>query len=110
MNELETLVLYQGATMMFQIDLTGCELNGGKFVLCVREKDKNKPILVKEMTSADVHTVTIGTNITQNLIISEDKYEYDIMLHINGERFPQCSPSPVSVRKTVGGVRNGKCR
>lgn len=98
-----TIRLYQGATSVVEIDLTNFDLQGGKVIFTMRSKSSEKEIVKTwEFDESIKNTITFTDEFTAGLNLG-NAYEYDIMWHLNGERFPQCDPSPISVSRTVGG-------
>ena len=102
-----TIRLYQGATSVVEIDLTNFDLQGGKIVFTMREKSGAKNVIKTwEFDEAVKSTITFTDEFTAGLKQGAN-YEYDVMWHLNGERFPQCDPSGIVVSRTVGGYPHG---
>lgn len=102
-----TIQLYQGATSVVEIDLTNFDLQGGKVIFTMRSKSGAKEVLKTwEFTESIKNTITFTDEFTATLKIGNG-YEYDIMWHLNDERFAQCSPSDINVSRTVGGWPHG---
>lgn len=101
-----TIQLYQGATSMVEIDLSTFDLQGGTVVLTMRSKSGSKEVIKTwEFKTADKHTIVFTDEFTANLKLG-NQYEYDVMWHLDDERFAQCEPSDINVSRTVGGWSN----
>lgn len=101
-----TIQLYQGATSVVEIDLSDFELQGGKIVVTMRSKSGKKEIIKTwEFDESSKHSLTFTDEFTATLKLGS-QYEYDIMWHLDGERFAQCDPSDINVSRTVGGWSN----
>lgn len=102
-----TILLSQGATALVEVDLTGFDLRGGVVIFTMREKHGAKAV-VKECAfdTPETHTIVFADEFTATLDLG-DSYEYDLMHHLDGERFAQCEPTSVKVSRTVGGCRHG---
>lgn len=107
MAKYPTIQLCQGATSVVEIDLTNFELQGGKIVVTMRNKSGKKEVIKTwEFDSAEKHEIVFTDEFTATLALGA-RYEYDIMWHINDERFAQCEPSDINVSRTVGGWPHG---
>ena len=101
-----TIQLYQGATSVVEIDLSDFELQGGKVIVTMRSVSGKKEVIKTwEFDRAIKHTITFTDEFTATLKLGE-QYEYDIMWHLDNERFAQCEPSKINVSRTVGGWSN----
>lgn len=106
METYQTIHLMQGATSVVEIDLTEFDFQGGSVVLVMRKKGGD---VLREWEFAEqaVHQCVFEDEFTASLKLGKFNYEYDIMWHLDGERFAQCAPSPVEVGETVGGYPYG---
>lgn len=102
MEQLAPITLRKGATTVVQIDLTSFEMQGGYVALTISDK-KGNALRSWKTDEQKVWSVTFTDEFTADLKVSADKYLYDIMWHLNEERFAQCAPSPVIVEATAGG-------
>lgn len=102
MEQLSPITLRKGASTVVQVDLTNFDMQGGYVALTMSDK-KGSAIRSWKMDEARVWDVTIPDEFTAELKVGEDKYLYDIMWHLDEERFAQCAPSPVIVEATAGG-------
>lgn len=101
-----TIQLYQGATSVVEIDLSNFELQGGTIVVTMRSKGgKREVIRTWEFDRAIKHEIVFTDEFTATLKLGS-QYEYDIMWHLDNERFAQCEPSDINVSRTVGGWSN----
>lgn len=102
MEQLPTINLRKGATTVVQVDLSDFDMQGGYVALTIADKkgEKRKSWTMDEQR---VWYITIPDEFTADLKVSESKYVYDIMWHLEDERFAQCAPSNVIVEATVGG-------
>lgn len=107
MEQYPTIKLYKGATSIIDFDLTDFDMQGGFVALVMREKGGD---VRREWRFGEpgVHAVTFEDEFTATLNDGKYKYEYDVMWHVDGERFAQCAPSPIEVSKTVGGYPHGE--
>lgn len=106
MAKYPTIQLYQGATSVVEIDLTNFELQGGKIVVTMRNKSGKKEVIrTWEFDRAIKHEIVFTDEFTATLALGA-RYEYDIMWHLDDERFVQCEPSDINVSRTVGGWSN----
>ena len=98
--------LFQGATSVIEIDLTDFDLQGGEVVFTMRNKFGAKDI-VKTCTfsTSELHNIVFTDEFTATLKTGSG-YEYDIMHHLNEERFVQCEPTDIEVSRTVGGYQH----
>ena len=96
------ITIKKGATALLRVDLTQFDFQGGYVVLTIKHKDRIKPIFEHRMDTAEVHIITLPDELTARMQVG-DLYQYDIMWHINDERFAQCPPQPIRVVPTVGG-------
>ena len=98
-----TIQLYQGATSLVEINLTDFDLQGGEIVFTMRSKSGAKDVMKTcAFKTAEVHNIVFTDEFTSTLKLG-DGYEYDIMWHLNEERFVQCEPTTITVSRTVGG-------
>ena len=106
MRQFEAIKLMQGATSVLNLDLTEFDFQGGDVVLTIRKKGGE---IVREWSFDEpaVHALVFEDEFTATLENGRYGYEYDVMWHIDGERFAQCTPSPVEVYRTVGGYPYG---
>lgn len=102
MEQLPTITLRKGATTVVQVDLSNFDMQGGYVALTISDK-KGNPLKSWKMDEQRVWDITIPDEFTASLKVSTENYLYDIMWHLNDERFAQCAPSPVIVEATVGG-------
>ena len=102
-----TIQLYQGATSVVEFDLSNFELQGGKIVITMRSKfGKKEVVKTWEYTRAIKHEIVFTDEFTSTLKLG-NLYEYDIMWHLDDERYVQCDPSDIKVSRTVGGWPHG---
>lgn len=106
LKQYPTITLYKGATSIVRFDFSNVEMNNGYFILTVKKKNNKKVLKEHKFTEPKVYDVVFDDDLTKDLYTNE-QYYYDIMYHIGGERFPQCSPSPITVLDTVGGMIDG---
>lgn len=102
MEQLPAITLRKGATTVVQIDLSNFDMQGGYVALTISNK-KGEPLKSWKTDEQKVWSVTFPDEFTADLKVSEENYLYDIMWHLNDERFAQCAPSPVIVEATAGG-------
>ena len=102
MEQLPAINLRKGATTVVQVDLSSFDMQGGYVALAISNK-KGDPLKSWKMDERRVWDITIPDEFTADLKVSEDKYVYDIMWHLDEERFAQCAPSQVIVEATAGG-------
>ena len=106
MKQKPEIRLLQGATKIVELDLTDFALQGGKIVFTMRKaKQGGEIIKTWEFETSNVHNIVFSDDFTATLD-TNSVYEYDIMWHLDGERFAQCLPSPIRVTHTVGGYRD----
>ena len=105
MEQLTPIKLRRGATTVVEIDMTGFDPKGGEFVLTLSDK-KGKPQKEWRTNKAEVWSVLFPDEFTAGLKVGEGNYLYDIMHHVDGERFAKCEPSEVTVVMTAGGYQN----
>ena len=106
MQTLSQIQLYKGATSEVEFDLTNFVIpEGGKVVFTIKAMGRNTPVFTTEFETSVKHTVVFSDEFTANLVLGQ-AYEYDLMLHIGGERYPQCSPSKVILDRVVGNCDN----
>lgn len=104
MEKFQPILLKQGATTIVEIDLSDFDMSGGSVVLTMRKCNKSKRVVrTWEFTESKVHEVIFEDEFTATLDTGKFNYEYDIMWHLDGERFAQCAPSVIEVMRTVGG-------
>ena len=101
-EQFPTITLRKGATSVVEVDLSGFDMQGGTVVLAIADK-KGRVLWSWEADESRVHYVTVPDEFTAGLKLGESRYVYDIMWHLNDERFAQCAPSPVIVEATAGG-------
>lgn len=106
MEQYPAIKLMKGATSVVEVDLTDFDMQGGSVLLVMREKGGDV-IREWELSEQGVHECVFEDEFTALLNVSKYNYEYDIMWHIDGERFAQCAPSPIEVTRTVGGYPYG---
>lgn len=106
MNQLPPIILYKGATSVIDLDLSEFDMQGG-YVLFVISESFGGVVRDWRFDESAVHAVVLEDEFTASLDESKTKYKYGIMHHVDGERFAQCSPSPVEVLNTVGGYPHG---
>ena len=107
MEQYPTIYLFKGATSIVEVDLSDFALQGGKIVLTVRRtKGACEVVKTWEFDKSGEHKVVFEDEFTATLEVGSD-YEYDFMWLLDGERFPQCLPSPIEVVRTVGGLPHG---
>lgn len=110
MPEIETcpkIRLHQGAAAIVEIDLSDFDFQGGEVVFTMRKTfGSNDVIKTCAFSAQEVAAIFFEDDFTACLKCGGENYEYDIMLHIDGERFALCDPSPVEVCRTVGGCTN----
>lgn len=97
------IILYKGATSVVKLDLSNTQMNGGYFVLTIKETNNDDPIKEMMFDESKIYDVVFEDDFTKNLSTNKS-YQYDIMYHLDGERFPQCKPSPIVVYSVVGGL------
>lgn len=107
MEQFEPIKLMQGATTVVNLDLADFDFQGGTVVLVMRELVGGKVLREWEFAEQGVHACVFEDEFTATLKLGKYEYEYDIMWHLDGERFAQCAPSPVEVCRTVGGYPHG---
>lgn len=105
MEQLAPITLRKGATTVVQIDLSTFEMQGSYVALTVAENKKKEAKIIASfvMDEQRVWDLTFKDEDTEKLDLKENAYVYDIMWHLNDERFAQCAPSPVIVEATAGG-------
>lgn len=110
MTEIEaypTIRLHQGAAAIVEVDLTDFDFQGGEVVFTMRKTfGNNEVIKTCAFSIQEVAAIFFEDDFTAGLKCGSGNYEYDIMLHIDDERFALCDPSPVEVCRTVGGCTN----
>lgn len=108
MEQYQAIRLMRGATSIVELDLADFDFQGGSVVLTMRESGrKGRVVRTWEFTTAEVHSIVFEDEFTATLDLGKHNYEYDIMWHLDGERFAQCAPSPIEVSRTVGGWQDG---
>lgn len=95
------LILYKGASSVIGFDFSQFDFMGGKVVLTIKDMDKHT-IKTVEYNESRLYNTLFDDDWATQLEIGRDKYLYDLMLHIDNERYPQCLPSPITVLDTVG--------
>lgn len=97
--------LMKGATTAVEVDLTDFDMQGGYVLMVVREACG---CVVREwrFDERGTHVALFDDELTASMEVG-GSYEYDLMWHVDGERFAQCAPSPVEVSRTVGGYPHG---
>lgn len=103
MEKYPTITLYKGATTIIRLDLTEMDMQGGSVVFTVRSKVNRALVKKWVFCESETYDITFSEEMTAQLMTGKGNYEYDIMWHIDGERFPQCGPSDIIVMHTVGG-------
>lgn len=106
MEQYPAIELMKGATSIVEIDLTDFDMQGGSVLLVMRKKG-GEVVREWEFAEQGVHECVFEDEFTALLNLGKFDYEYDIMWHLNGERFAQCAPSPIEVTRTVGGYPHG---
>lgn len=105
--EYPIIKLRQGATSIVDLDLTDFDFQGGSVVMTMSRRGLfGNPLRTWEFTTAEVHSIVFEDEFTAGLRVGNHNYEYDIMWHLDEERFAQCAPSPIEVSRTVGGLQN----
>ena len=102
-KEFPIIKLHKGATTIVDFDLSNFDFQGGYVQLTIKDKN-NSVIKEQRLEFQGVNEVMFNDEFTKNLEIGKDVYRYDLMWHINGERFAQCLPSRIDVVKTIGGM------
>lgn len=106
LKEYPKITLYKGATSVVRFDLSNVNMNEGYFVFTMKAKKSNDVLKQFVFNEKKIYDVTFEDDFTKDLIISCDYY-YDIMYHVGEERFPQCLPSKIEIKKTIGGLDSG---
>lgn len=106
MNQCPAIKLMQGATSVVDVDLTDFDMQGG-YVSLVMRKRGGEVMREWRFDTSGKHQIVFEDEFTSTLDVIEHTYKYDIMWHLDGERFAQCAPSPVEVSRTVGGYPYG---
>ena len=99
LNKQTTLYLYRGASSSIDFDFTKFNFNGGKCVFTISNLCKNDILLQFEFKSKIKYTMLISDEFTSKL--KDNKYVYNIMYIVSGERYPQCADSDIIVRNVV---------
>lgn len=102
LTRLPGLTLFRGATSVVVLDLSEWDMTAGTCLFTLKQKSTGEIIKQETFTTADAHTITFRDDETGSLAIGPDAYYYDIMLLAGEERYPQCAPSPVTVKEVVG--------
>lgn len=105
MNQFPTIYLDKGGTSVVDVDLTGYDFAGGNLVFTMKAKNSTTVLKEETFTTPGVHCLVFDCDFTKNLLVGKDVYEYDFFLHVDGERFKQCEPSPIVVGRNVGGKK-----
>lgn len=95
--------LRKGATSIVEVDLTSFDFQGGSVVVAFYDRLSGEVIKDWVFETPEVHHCVFEDEFTEALLTGSTAYQYDIMWHIDDERFAQCAPSPVIVEDTVGG-------
>lgn len=106
MNQLDAIALQKGATALVSLDLSDFDMQGGYVLFTVKEKG-GEVIREWRFSEAEVHNIVFEDEFTAILDLGKHLYEYEIMWHVDGERFAQCAPSPIEVTRTLGGYPHG---
>lgn len=106
MDQYPTIKLMKGATSIVEVDLTEFDMQGGYVAMSMGDAGRG---VIREwrFDTSEPHAVVFEDEFTATLTAGGSRYWYDIMWHIDGERFAQCVPSPIDVSETVGGYTNG---
>lgn len=111
MEQYPNIKLMQGATSIVELDLADFDFQGGSVVFTMRRCGRGDQVVrTWKFEEAAVHRIVFEDEFTATLDIGKHNYEYDVMWHLDGERFAQCAPAFVEVSRTVGGWRDGEDR
>lgn len=99
---LPMLTLFRGATSIVTIDLSDWDMTAGTCLFTLKHKITGEIVKQEMFTTAEQHTITFRDDETIGLTVNIGMYYYDIMLLVGEERYPQCAPSPVTVKEVVG--------
>lgn len=100
----DIIYLYRGASSLIDFDFSNFEFQGGYVLLTVQDTQTKTNVKTYKFTKQEKTTVLFDDELTSNLKISSTRYKYDLMHHVDNERFPQCTPTPVVVFDTIGGI------
>lgn len=100
-----TLYLYRGATSSIEIDFSKFNFEANSKCEFTISSIYNDNILLKfSFNSNKKYTIIISDEFTKTL--SDNKYRYNIMYIVNGNRFPQCADSDIIVKDIANGTKN----
>ena len=104
-KEFPIIKLHKGATTIVEFDLTDFDFQGGYVMLTIKDAKEN---IIKEqrLDFKGINQVMFTDEFTANFKVGKGNYKYDLMWHIDNERFAQCLPSNIDVYSTVGGKEN----
>lgn len=88
-------------------DLTDFDFKGGTVVFSFGKNGEPRNMMNVEMRENAIQTVAFPAEFCANLTVGKGNYEYDLAWHVDGNRFPICAPSSVTVQRTIGGVDRG---
>lgn len=95
------LTLFRGATSVHTFDFSTFDFLSGEVVLTIRNKNTDATIYSCTFDEAREYNIEIPTTISETLEVG-NFYEYDLMLVVGNNRYPQCRTSPVSVKRVTG--------
>lgn len=101
-----TIKLYKGATSIVKFNFSKVQMDGGYLVFTMKKEHSKQVLMEIKFDEQKVYDVVFQADFTKNLYTSEH-YIYDIMLHLDDERFPLCDISHIVVQGTAGGKTNG---
>lgn len=99
------ITLHKGASSIVKFDFSNIEMGDGFHVFTMKDK-VNKTVLKSiRFDEAREYNIAFDDDFTKDLS-TVGEYCYDIMYHLNENRFPRCAVSPIKVVETVGGRNN----
>lgn len=101
LEELETIILYKGATSEVSFDFTDFQFEKETYCLLTIKNTYDDTVIFEE-TFDESREYTVKFNDEFTATLNNNRYRYDIMYITNEERYPQCRPSKVEVREVVG--------
>lgn len=101
LKQLDTIILYKGATSAVEFDFTEFEFAPNTHcLLTIKKMNKKETVYTYEFNESKKYVVEFTDEFTAEL--DRREYWYDIMYIVGEERYPQCSPSGVIVEEVIG--------
>lgn len=105
LNKQPTLYFYRGTTSSLEFDFSSFIFQpNGKCVFTISSIYENNELLQFEFKESKKYVMLISDEFTSKL--KDNKYYYNIIYEVDGERYPQCANSDIIVKDIINGTRD----